>query len=275
MGDSRGDKKGINESVLRILLQRISELHPKPSFILFNGDMICNGKKEPQELERWKSISNNYFPITSFFLSIGNHDGSESNFSEVFSHLPYEQFAGYKRTTYYFDYENTRFIILNSNRKDKRKHYTIDFYQRQWFENVLKESTKTHAFVMFHIPAFPIGPHYGGSLDANPKERDALWSIIDKYKVTSVFTSHEHNYNRRLINSSFSGGGYKFEKEIYQITSGGSGAPLKKNVKDNRGVKSGPFGIYHYIVVDIINKTAQFSVCSIKNELLDSFWVER
>ena len=78
---------------------------------------------------------------------------------------------------------------------------------------------------MFHVPAYPMGAHYGGSLDRNPTQRDALWKILDENNVTAVFVAHEHNYNRRLIDKKFfNTATTKFNNAIYQLTTGGAGA---------------------------------------------------
>lgn len=269
MGDSRGDSSGVNERVMGTLMNNIGELPNQPRFILFCGDMAHGNSSDlPRELERWKRLMGNY----TYFPAIGNHERNDTVFSNAFRHLPNEQLSGYQRTAYYFDYGNARFIVLNSNNRDSSGAYVIDAKQRQWLEGLLRNNRNTHAFVMFHVPAYPIGRHYGSSLDANPRERDALWAVLNKYNVTAVLVSHEHNYNRRLIDSSFSS---SFNNEIYQITSGGAGAPLSSTAMDTKNVSVGPLAVYHYVAVDVNGKRVSFNVYDINNRLIDSFTVER
>lgn len=275
MGDSRGASSAVSEAKLRTLLQSVKELSIQPSFIMFSGDMISGESNIARELKSWKRIVDDYYPIEKYYPTLGNHEDDEAAFSNSFRYLPIEQLKGYKRTAYYFDYGNARFIVLNSNRKDDYHRYIIDSKQRAWLAALLKNNGKTHNFVMFHVPAYPIGPHYGESLDENPAERDALWAILDKYNVTAVFVSHEHNYNRRIIDNSFSDNGYTFNNQINQITLGGAGAPLSAHVLDSRNVVAGPYRVYHYMIVDVVDEVAAFKVYDINNELIDYFTVDK
>ncbi len=275
MGDSRGSSDGINESTLRGLMKKVKGLDTQPSFIMFTGDMVEGGSDVGSELADWKKIVDDYYPINTIYPAMGNHEDDETLFSKTFSHLPNEQLDGYKRTAYYFDYGNARFITLNSDRENKSDEYIITQQQRDWLENVLKNSGKTHHFIQFHVPAYPIGSHYGESLDESPADRDAFWDIVDKYNVTAVLVGHEHNYNRREIDSSFNGNGHAFDNQIYQVTIGGGGAPLTGTKKDSRNVIVGPKKAYHYMAVDIADGLATFNVYDNNNNKIDSFKVNR
>lgn len=275
MGDSRGSTDGVNSTTLRSLMQKVKGLPTQPAFVLFTGDQVQGGSNLSTELTDWKAIVDDYYPINQYYPSLGNHEHDETIFSNAFSYLPSGQLSGYQRTAYYFDYGNARFITLNSDRTDANGKYIIDANQRAWLESILQNNGKTHNFVQFHVPAYPIGAHYGSSLDANPAQRDAVWDILDKYNVTAVLVGHEHNYNRRQINSTFNGNGYTFDNSIYQLTIGGGGAPLSSTNSDSRNVIVGPKANYHYMVVDIADGTATFTVYDINNNQLDSFSVTR
>lgn len=274
MGDSRGAESGINETTLRTLLKKVKKSSPQPTFILFSGDQVYGGPNVGTELAKWKAVVDDYYSIKRYYPSLGNHENDETIFSKAFKTLPNNQLPGYQRTAYYFNYGNARFIVLNSNRKDANGKYIISSSQRNWLESLLKNSSKTHNFVMFHVPAYPIGAHLGASLDGNPAERDALWDIIDKYNVTAIFVGHEHNYNRRLVDSSFNDNGYTFTNKIYQLTLGGAGAPLNSSAKNMKGVVVGPKAVYHYMIVDIAGSLASFKIYDINNNKIDSFSVD-
>lgn len=275
MGDSRGSTDGVNSATLHSLMQKVKGLATQPAFVLFTGDQVQGGSNLSTELTDWKAIVDDYYPINQYYPALGNHEHDETIFSNAFSYLPTNQLSGYQRSAYYFDYGNARFITLNSDRTDSSGKYVINASQRAWLESVLQNNGKTHNFVQFHVPAYPIGAHYGASLDANPAERDAVWDIFDKYNVTAVMVGHEHNYNRRTINSSFNGSGYTFDNTIFQLTIGGGGAPLSSTNSDSRNVVVGPKASYHYMVVDIADGTATFTVYDINNNQLDSFSVTR
>ncbi len=271
MGDSRGSSSGINETAMRNLLSKVKNLSTQPAFILFTGDQVYGGSNVENELIQWKNVVDDYYPINMYYPSLGNHENNETIFSRVFDYLPNEQLSGYQRSAYYFDYGNARFITVNSNRKDANGKYIITSAQRTWVENLIKNSGKTHHFVQFHVPAYPIGAHYGNSLDGNPAERDAFWDMLDNNNVTAVFVGHEHNYNRRQINSTFNGNGKTFERSIYQLTLGGAGAPLTTSNKDSRNVNVGPIGKFHYMVVDVADGNVTYKVYDDSNNQIDSF----
>ena len=275
MGDSRGNAKGTNEAVLRNLMQKVKGLSPVPSFILFTGDMVTGGTNLDSQLETWKDLVDDYFPMTSVYPALGNHEHNEKMFSDVFPNLPKESLTGYGKTVYSFDYGNARFITLNSDRQNKDNRYVIDENQRNWLEQQLKSSGDKHVFVQFHMPAYPVGAHLGSSLDGDPASRDALWALLDRYRVTAVFVGHEHNYNRRLVDSSFDGNGYHFGHAIYQLTLGGAGAPLYSESQDSKQVVAGPKASYHYMIVDVAGKRATFKAYDLQQNEIDSFTVER
>ena len=275
MGDTRGSTSAINESVLRQLMTNVKGLNVQPKFILVTGDLVNGGADVSNQLTTWKNVMDDYYPMTSIYPALGNHEHDETVFSNTFQHLPSNQLSGYQRSAYYFDYGNTRIITLNSDRRDTNGKYIIDTNQRTWLKRVLENNGMTHNIVQFHVPAYPIGHHYGRSLDANALQRDALWDILDANNVTAVMVGHEHNYNRRKIDSTFNGNGYKFGNTIYQLTIGGGGAPLSSTNTDPTNVVVGPIVSYQYTVVDIADGKATFTTYDINNNLLDSFTVNR
>jgi len=274
IGDSQGSSHGINETALRGLLQQVKGLSVQPSFILFTGDQVEGDSNISTELAHWKNIVDDYYPITSYYPTLGNHEGDKTIFSNNFDYLPNEQLSGYKRTVYYFDHANARFFVLNSTLKDDNGEFIIGSAQRNWMESLLNNNGKTHNFVMFHCPAYPIGSHVRSSLDRNPADRDAFWELVDRYNVTAVFNGHEHNYNRRLVDSSFNANGRTFDHQIYQLTVGGGGASLDSTAKNMKNVMVGPRAVYHYMTVDIAETLATFNVYDKNNSLIDSFTVD-
>lgn len=270
MGDSRGQwGDAVNEATLRKLLEQLKKRKPQPNFVLFTGDQI-KGSNVDLELAQWKEIVDDYFPLQQYYPTLGNHENDEKLFSKHFPHLPKDQLPGYQRTVYSFDYQNARFIVLNSNRMDDKDRYIVDVEQRNYLENKLKGSHQAYHFVMLHVPAYPSSVHYGKSLDAKPAERDAFWGLLDRYKVSAVFVGHEHNYSRRAVDSSFSS---QFQNQVYQLTVGGAGAPLYAKVKDRKNIISGPKAVYHYMVVDVNAGQAEFKVYDIDNNQIDHFLV--
>ncbi|MEG6615800.1 metallophosphoesterase [Peptococcaceae bacterium 1198_IL3148] len=271
MSDSQGNaiNNQINERRFRQLLTEITASTTEPNFILFAGDMVWGEGNIKQPLARWKDIVDDYYPIKRVFPAMGNHEHDQAAFSSAFGHLPNNQLPGYQRTVYYFDYNNSRFIVLNSDRVDQKRRYILDDKQLAWLEKTLASSNKTHNFVMLHVPAYPIGAHYQQSLDANPEQRDTFWELIDKYDVTAVFNGHEHNYNRRVVDDSFG----EYQNKTLQLTLGGAGGQLNNYVRDDRNVVVGPAAVYHYLTVEVAGARANFTVYDINNREIDAFTV--
>lgn len=270
LGDSSRHAVAVNTQLLRTLLSRIKGLSPQPKFIMFVGDMVYGGAKVNEQLEYFKKLIKDYYPITMLYPVLGSHENNDTAFSNAFSYLPNEQLQGYQRTVYYFDYENARFIVLNSNRRASNCSYAVDAKQRSWLKNTLESSDKKYNFVFFHVPAFPTGHHYGESLDGSTDERNALWSILDHYNVTAVFVGHEHNYCRRLIDKSFTTNGLLIQNSIYQITTGGAGSSLSAYITNIKNAIVGPLAVYHYCVLDINDGGVSLQVYDKENTLIDS-----
>jgi hypothetical protein len=270
MGDSSSSVAEINSDILRKLLANIKKLSPQPKYIFFVGDMVYGGGKVNEQLEKWKKLVEEYYPISMFYTALGNHEDNESAFSNAFTHLPKEQLEGYNRTAYYIDNRNTRFIVLNSNRTDSNGNYIIGEDQRKWLKKLLKSSELKYTFVMFHIPAFPTGHHYKESLDGNAEERNRLLKIMDTYNVTGVFVGHEHNYCRRMVDNTFDSSSLELKNHIYHITTGGAGTSLSSSSKDARNVEVGPVAVFNYAVVDINDNKVELKAFDIENNIIDS-----
>ncbi|ACV62018.1 metallophosphoesterase [Desulfofarcimen acetoxidans DSM 771] len=277
IGDSQGSHHGIDKKILEKILYRVTSLDPQPEFLLFTGDLTEGDGDGYDDLHYWRDNVTNFYPISMIFPAMGNHEPDEETFAEVFSHLPDNGPSGFNRTAYMFDYGNSRFFCLNSNRSHK-----ISGNQSDWLikhlQYALREG-KEHFFVYFHHPSYPVGRHLGSSLDYHPYYRNTFWKIIDKYNVDLVFNGHEHNYSRRYINSAMNtemdGKEFVFKNSIYQIICGGGGAKLNDEAYSTKNVKVGPVKSYHFVVVDIESHTVKIHVYDPDGDVLDSFSVSK
>jgi 3',5'-cyclic AMP phosphodiesterase CpdA len=97
--------------------------------------------------------------------------------------LPEHGPAELAETCYWFDYQGTRIISLDSNRLQEA--------QVPWLRAVLENNPPRWTVLTFHHPIF--SPANGRD---NPKLR-ALWKpLIDEFKVDLVLTGHDHTYAR-------------------------------------------------------------------------------
>jgi hypothetical protein len=145
-----------------------------------------------------------------------------------------------KGLTYSFDFLNSHFIFIPSNRwhygdpndtTDDRRDWRY-VKHLDWLENDIisaKEKGAEHIFVLSHEPAFPVGGHLKDCLPNLGKDvtlpldsirnfylsrRNAFWEILTTHNIKAYICGHEHVYGRQKIGS------------VFQITAGSAGAPL-------------------------------------------------
>lgn len=279
LGDSKGKEYGINKKVLLKIMKESYKL--EPDFIVMLGDNITGSKNETILTSQYlnlRRLIEDFYPTKLLLPVVGNHevniepidDRYEKIFSRVFNDFcPTEFLGGYHRTVYYKDFQDTRIIVLNSF------HYgaihQIDSRQLGWFKNVAAANIK-NKLVFVHSPAYPTGAHLGHCLDLYPELRDAFWNVVDKCNIDVVFSGHEHNYSRRLIDSSFNN---SFSRSVYQIISGGAGEKLKDKFTDRRGVIVKPKAVYHFLSVDIKEDYIKISAIRHDGNIIDEFTIDK
>lgn len=145
-------------------------------------------------------------------------------------------FPLYNESVYYYTYDNTAMIVLNSNsfyaensneikNSSGNLHAYIMDNQLKWLDQTIEkfelDNNIDHIFITLHTPIFPNGGHsgddmwYGGDNSYRPyisgkavdkgiiERRDEILDIlINKSKKTlAVLCGDEHNYSRMKINS--------------------------------------------------------------------------
>ena len=280
MADCRGADGGINAAAVTKTLESIKKITPQPLFAVVPGDLVEGAKsysKIKAQLLYFKDTVTKYYPISFFYPGFGNHEAiaganGEQAFEEVFSEFKANFLEGYHKTVYYFDKNNTRFYMLNSNHPGE--DHIISDTQLNWIKANTNPVIK-HNFYFFHEPAYPTGSHVGNSLDLNKLQRDKLWEIIANAENPMVFCGHEHNYTRRHINSDFNetinGQTFKFNKLVYQVTTGTFGAPIYKNYIDKKNVDIPPIPEYHFAVVDVNESKVKVTVYNLDGKIIDHF----
>jgi len=201
---SAGDPKGNLEKAVA----SIEKQNPNFSFIM--GDIVSScdgGSKCESKYADWKSTMGSLLAKT--YEVVGNHDrtggsGADAVWQKEFN-LPTNGPDGYSELVYSFDFGNSHFVVLNS---EKPKEHIVNDVQRAWLEKDLTANKKANTFVFFHEPAYQVSQNVKDGLDADTGERDALWNILKKHNVKYVFNGHAHLFSEKKIGN------------IYQIVEG-------------------------------------------------------
>lgn len=280
--DSRGSDKGVNSIAAKKILQKIKQLSPQPEFIIMPGDLTdgsiaYSGIKA--QLSYFKQIITQFYSAEFFYPGIGNHEmkageNGEKAFAETFIGFKANFLDGYNRTAYYFDAGDTRLFMLNSDHPGEM--HKITGKQLDWLKSNIDPSKKHNIFLL-HEPPYPTGAEAGNSLDKYPSSRDTFWKVVDNSYGPIVFCGHEHNYSRRLVDKSFNekinGTSFDFSKQIYQIITGGFGAPPYTQYTNKKNMVVQPIPQYHFTVVDIDDNGIKVQAVNIEGKIIDSFQI--
>lgn len=260
LGDTQYFKPGIYGDYQKAA-SSIKKINPDLVFSL--GDLVssCDKEKECEEkINSWKNVLGNLSSKT--YVMMGNHDRtgkekSDNAWRKAFN-FPNNGPDGFSELTYSFDFQNSHFVILSSDKPEENK---INSVQRTWLEQDLQKNTKENTFVFFHEPAYPVNSKIGESLDKNSDDRDALWSIFIKYRVTAVFSGHEHIQARSKVEG------------IYQFIFGNTDS------FDHETPKVGTAEYFHigkgFGMVEINGKEITVKTCGVEGNILDTFALQK
>ncbi len=237
-----GDTRSGGDDYLELVRHAMEH---RPDFVANTGDMVSSPSRS-----RWADFWEKSKLVTvPYFLAVGNHDVSDKKSEQLYKD---EVDLPGNKLYYSFTVNNALFIFLDSNIPGQDRRITGDQYK--WLEQVLSGSSEKNKFVFVHHPLYPEkgrGHHYGGSLDKYPEERDRLESLFKKFKVTIVFTGHEHLYLRKIVDG------------VMHIITGGGGASLYAG--EARG------GFYHFILITVDEERVKGEVIDIRAGVKDTF----
>jgi len=175
---------------------------PDAGFWLFSGDLTS--EPEDRQLGELFAAGTPMFRMTPVAMTPGNHDmafkyengeiarsssGKKQRTKTVSplwnAHytLPRNGPAGFEETSYTFDYQGVRVVMVNSN--DRLAE------QAAWLEARLADNPNRWTVVAFHHP------FYSSGRDRDDKDtRAAFQAIIEKHGVDLVLAGHDHTYAR-------------------------------------------------------------------------------
>ena len=241
----------------------IAGLNPAPAFYFFLGDEVLGLEKDTSalstQLQAWKlQYANKIFsglPASGIQLVAipGNHEmlyetktkkgkeevpnkhATDTWINQMSSYMPtgvtINRVSGKdsldNRMTYSFTYNNTHFILLNTDTYNKNG--TIGMAPAEWIIADIvaakKDPAVKHIFLLGHKPAIVSQPIYvyDGENTMDTSVVKAIWPVMDSNQVEAMLSAHSHQYDRLQPDSNMS----------YQVIAGNGGSPYEhKAAKD-------------------------------------------
>ncbi len=182
----------------------------QPLFVLFDGDMVQNGKYNYQWLKQLFKPAPQFFATIPQYIAIGNHEREDRLFYQIFQR-PQNPYRWSQQVG------EVLVIIINGAQKWGAGSENI-----KWLENQLRHSKAKFIFLCSHYPAWSLGSHTRLNKDGRPREknvynaRQVIMPLLKKYQVTAMFAGHDHFYERSEPPNG-----------VTMILTGGAGAPIR------------------------------------------------
>ena len=188
------------------VITKAKEMDPNLAFTLASGDVTAYGSYYQQWVNLFDMPMIQEMP---FVTTPGNHDyyyyptsGLATGDNTFYNKVTYNPDNGaptVMNSTYYFTYNNTLFISIDSEMQAQSSASLAD--QQAWFEEVVRENRQTFIIVFTHRPFYT-----GDGLNAGQASdmRIAWQKIFDACGVDLVLTGHNHVYARTTqVHSAF------------------------------------------------------------------------
>ncbi len=189
-GDAQNDIKTHWSRVFREAFREA----PRAAFTLHAGDLVNHAHRDAQWGEwhgapAWVNATVPVVPVP------GNHeyaklDPKDEQAPRLLSQqwrpqftLPENGPADLAETCYWFDYQGTRIIALNSNEQQEE--------QVAWLRTVLQNNPQRWTILTFHHPIFSPARNRD-----NARLRELWKPLFDEFRVDLVLTGHDHTYAR-------------------------------------------------------------------------------
>ncbi|AQT67990.1 Calcineurin-like phosphoesterase [Anaerohalosphaera lusitana] len=244
-----GDSRTGHENHTRLASRFLAH---DPAFILHSGDLVSS-----DSFRNWgKQYFNPMAPViprVPVLPSIGNHEGSASNYLKYF-HLPQPE--------RYYHIESGPVFVLTLDADKTSKHDD----QYAYASRALANSDAPWKIVLLHEPMFNVGGHRH-TWDG----KEAYLPLFRKHKVDIVVAGHSHIYERfhplvsRDDPSSWA---------IQHITSGGGGAPLH-DPAENHPMLAKTAKEYHFITAAATPNTLTARTINIDGQTIDTFTLRK
>jgi len=192
LGDAQNDLKSMWSRAIRGAYSK----RPDTDFIFHAGDLV-DAANSDAEWGDWFYAGGWIHNSVPTLACTGNHeyarrqDGSYdlSEFWQRTFSFPTNGPKGLDETTFYIDYQNTRFIALNT--QAFLTDPTAAERQTRWLKSTLKNHEQKWTIVLMHHPIYS-----SKSGRDNLQMREAFLPLFEKHNVDLVLQGHDHTYAR-------------------------------------------------------------------------------
>jgi len=229
------------------IARQMTAFHERFTFdlVIMLGDNMYGGQSPADFVKKFELP---YAPLlkagVKFQASLGNHDRPENA-----SYAPYNM-NGQRYYTYARN--NVRFLALDSNQ--------MDAAQVAWIETSLRDAREDWKICYFHHPLYSNANRHGSSVDL----RVLLEPIFIRYKVSVVFSGHDHVYER-----------LKPQKGIYYFVSGSAGQLRKGNMSPTDQTAAYFDQDQSFMLLEIVGADMFFQAISRTGATVDSGVIHR
>lgn len=274
-------QNGLREHCSRMFTQAFKTA-PQAAFWLFSGDLVS----EPEDWQYrdffragkliWKNIPS--------LMTPGNHDrafqyedgvikqnakGDKIRLDRVADEwknhftLPENGPADLKETSYHVDYQNVRFILVDTNDEDQYANQAV------WIRSLLIDNPNRWTIISFHRPFYSAGRNRD-----DRKTRDAFGALFDEFHVDLVLTGHDHAYARshKLFNNDKVA--WNEKGTVYVVSVSG---PKMYTVNSNYNhlmAKTGGY-VQLFQIISIEDSKLTYKCHTVTGELYDEFVITK
>ena len=160
-----------------------------PDFLVSAGDQVNTNNNETQ----YTGYLNDALTYLTSATTIGNHDSGSAAYNEHFN-LPNESTqlgATTAGTDYWFVYDNTLFMVINSNNRSTAEH-------KEFMESAIAQNPDVRwKTVVFHHSVYSTASHVN---DGDIIERrEELPPVMSELGIDVVLMGHDHVYTRTYM----------------------------------------------------------------------------
>jgi len=245
-----------------------------PALALHAGDLTNQRTPEDGDNEwgEWAAAGGYAYAMVPQVPAVGNHEyigggpaGPASLWGAVFA-LPQNGPDPVKATTYTFEYQGVRFIVLDGT---AALRYGALGAETAWLESVLQKNTARWTVVMVHQPMFMCSRQ-----NDLPAFQSAWKPLFEKYGVDLALQGHDHCYARWSNPDSKVKPQKRLTGPVYLISvAGGKMYPINDKTKATADRVAEDTQLYQ--VIDVEADRLRVQAFTVSGVLFDDFSIQR